>query len=317
MWATSVVPSIHPFYLAVAHLSLPLLQHVLSTISLPRSNVLPTALGHGLLYVACMPPSADHINTQSRPISRSIHDTRDLGSPKISQLARCRHAGLGYPYELVRVRRYCQECGPHLDSHSFNQTEVLRFLLSQLPRSELCHQDTYRNTPLHHLVAHRTVNQTALELLRSAAGEEQSERRGENNLEIDSFLAKGDAFTSIRNRWEYSVNDPLEDAARAGVEADAETAYPGDHSTENQTAARDLTRRVDAWWHERLQQQEEKQQGHDGPAKAAAAVSHGPNLGRGRGRGSVRNWGTHGPTFCLTEFPYRVFRAASQRPEQA
>ncbi len=181
--ATSVVLPIHPFHIAVAHPSLPLLQHVLSTISLPLSNVLPTALGHDLLYVACVPPSADHINTQSRPISRPIHDTRDLGSPRISQLAHCRHAGPRYPFGLVRVRHYCQECGPHLDSHSFfNQMEVLRFLLSQLPRSELCRQDTYGNTPLHYLVAHRTVNQTALELLRSAAGEEQSERRGENNL---------------------------------------------------------------------------------------------------------------------------------------
>ncbi len=112
------------------------------------------------------------------------------------------------------------------------------------------------------------------------------------------------------------MNDLLEDAAREGVEADAKTAYPDDCGAEDQTAAHNLTRRIDAWWNERLQQ-EEKQQGHGGPVEASAAVSYGLNLGRGRGRGIVRNWGTHGPTFRLTEFPYRVFRASSQRPEQA
>ncbi len=315
--ATSAVLFIHPLHLAVAYLSLPLLQHVLSTISLPLSDVLPTALGHNLLHVACMPLSADHINTQSRFIFRSIHDTRDLGSPRMSQWAPCRHTGPGRPFGLVRVRQYCQECGRHLNSHTvFNQTEVLRFLLSQLPRSALYRQDTYGNTPLHYLVAHRTVNKTALELLRSAAEEERSERRGENSLEIDGFLAKGDIFTGIRNRWGHSVNDLLVDAARAEVEADAKTAYPDSYSAENETAVRDLTRRIDAWWDERILQQEEKQQSHDDSAKAAPAGSRGPNMGRGR-RGRVRNWGTRGPAFRPTEFPYRVFRAPSQRQEQA
>ncbi len=44
-----------------------------------------------------------------------------------------------------------------------------------------------------------------------------------------------------------------------GGDADAETAYPDGYSAENQAAARHLTRRTDAWWDERLQQQEEKQ----------------------------------------------------------
>lgn len=189
--ATSLVLPTHPFHLAVAHLSVPLLQHVLHTISLPPSDVSPTALGHNLLHLAYIFPSVDHINTQSRAVLRSIHDTRDLRSPRMPQFTPCRHAGPGHLLGLVRVRQHCQDCSRHLDSDSFfpNQTEVMRFLLSQLPRSARGHQDIYVNNPLHYLVAHRMVNKTALELLRSAAVDECGEWRGDKT-EKDSFSIK-------------------------------------------------------------------------------------------------------------------------------
>lgn len=300
--ATSPILSVHPIHLAVAHVCLPLLRHVLRTIPLSLSDISPTALGHNLLHIACMPLSAHYIETRSSAICRSIHDTRDLCSPR---MAPYRHVRL-WRRSISRLPlRDCLQVHRYGDRRFFfpAQTKLLRFLLSQVPYSELSHQDIYGNTPFHYLAAHRVVNDAALELLRSAVGGDSSGMvQGGDQQERKQPGKQEHPFTTLRNRWGYSARDLLEDADRAAlpepeIVADAvvseeEMSDPDDKSAEIGAEGGDLTRRLNAWWDKRLEQYQQQQ--YDAAEAAATGIARtsdsrtaGQGRGRGRGRGGI------------------------------
>jgi ankyrin repeat protein len=327
--ATSPILSVHPFHLAVAHVCLPLLRYVLRSMPLALSDVSPTGLGHNLLHIACMPLSAHYIETRSRAICRSIHDTRDLCSPRMA------------PYRNVRLWRRsisrlplrdCLQVHRYSDRHFFfpAQTELLRFLLSQVPHSALSHQDIYGNTPLHYLAAHRVVNDAALALLRSAVSGDSSGIVQGGHQERKQPEKQGDPFTILRNRWGYSARDLLEDTERAALPepetvADAtpsekEMSEPDDKSAEIGAEGRDLTRRLNAWWDKRLEQHQQQQ--YDAAEAAATGVAResgsrtaGEGRGRGRGRGGIRGPIPMSP-FRTSQLPYRSIEATKERQGQ-
>ncbi|CZR62980.1 uncharacterized protein PAC_12877 [Phialocephala subalpina] len=96
---TSYVLRVHVFHLAAAHVSFPLFKYILSTIPLSPSYVLPTALDHTLLHIACLPPSTRHFK-RSLTTLRSIHDTRCLQMPQSRRIIPSHATGSFPHYDL-------------------------------------------------------------------------------------------------------------------------------------------------------------------------------------------------------------------------
>jgi hypothetical protein len=171
------------------------------------------------------------------------------------------------------------------------------------------------------------VNKNALELLRSATRGDNSGtgEGGEGQEGMEDFL------NTLRNRWDYSASDLLEDPDRAqlpatvkeadGAKTEPETINPDYLSPDLEAAANNLRRQLDAWWSERLQQlQDYNQERDDAFSRSTGTASHSSVAGRGRGRGRGRlrgSWqrgrgaggtGSSIPAsrFTATEFPYRV-----------
>jgi hypothetical protein len=172
---------IHLFHLAVAHGSLPLFRHVLSTFPMSPASVAPTALGHNLLHIACLPISGANIKVNSLAVVQSIHDTRSLVYPRVR------------PAPKSSLSTTQLSSNPAIRKHEVHQTEqtaLIMFLVSSLPQNAT-EQDIYGNTALHYLASHTVPNTDSISILCSAEGGEE-------------------AWNSVRNRWGHSAKDLLE-----------------------------------------------------------------------------------------------------------
>ncbi|KAE8453199.1 hypothetical protein EG329_011266 [Mollisiaceae sp. DMI_Dod_QoI] len=281
----SPILSVHAFHLAVAHASLPLFKHVLSTISISPSYVQPTALGHILLHIACLPPSTSYINMRSLATIHSIHDTRSLDMPRMRTLVTPSAPGSVLEYNLPATISDEEAC-----RHFSAQTELLEFLiLSQ--HQNVAEQDVYGNTALHYLAGHRVVNMEAVDLLRAADGGTT-------------------AWSEAKNRWGYAAKDLMAQVSD-GIEGDK---LVKDLLSENEKELKKQTRKIDEWWDEKLamewrkREYGEEQLGH---VHDHAVVGNEGRGGRGRrgasnGRGRGGRCGECGRRLDsqIDEFPF-------------
>ncbi len=214
---TTPILSVHSFHLAVAYGSLPLFLHVLCTLSISPANVAPTALGHTFLHIACLPPSAANIKTNSLAILKSIHDTRSLVYPRSHQII---------PPELGTRRPYPSSSSTEdeIVVDCTAQTELVDYLVSALSH-KVSEQDIYGNTALHYLASQKAPNTGSISLLRSAEGGEC-------------------AWSTVRNRWGYSAEDLF-----SGSNSDEELLQER-QTNERYRKAEEINR--DEWWSRKL-----------------------------------------------------------------
>ncbi|PVH77523.1 hypothetical protein DL98DRAFT_534637 [Cadophora sp. DSE1049] len=262
--------SIHAIQLAVAHGSLLLLQHFISATSLPPAYISPTALGHTLLHIACLPPSTAHINFRSHAVFRSIHDTRNIefAQTKTSiEKPPLLHHPRHNPNYIAKATLSDEAMGSYFPA----QRELIEFLINIDPQIFKI-QDAYGNTPLHYLACHRKVNTAALYLFLVLDGGEE-------------------AWKHIRNKWGYSASDLAPNTEFEDDIWDEENLRRWCLETEKEVRAK--RRELDEWWDERLavewRRQQELQNGdedysnyHHGPMSAGTGARGG---GGGRSRG--------------------------------
>jgi hypothetical protein len=207
--------SIHLFHLAVAHGSLPLFKHILSTFPISPASIAPTALGHNLLHIACLPISGANTKANSLAVMQSIHDTRSLVYPRVRPAP-----GFGLSTNQLSFN-------PPTKKHEVHQTEqtaLIKFLVSTLPQNAT-EQDVYGNTALHYLASHTVPNADSISILCSVEGGEE-------------------AWNSVRNRWGHSAKDLFE-----GEDSEDEVREW------REKYARELRakeRKRDEWWNMRL-----------------------------------------------------------------
>ena len=144
------VTKVHTLHIAVAILSSRILKRVLDS-GFSLSAIAPTALGHTLLHLACLPLDITHVNIFQESIYNSAHEFRQL-SP-------------------LRMQNYilfdADEARPQPTDFFAAQAELVHYLLSQSPDPDalLAAQDCHGNTAFHYLAMHRTVNHDLLESL--------------------------------------------------------------------------------------------------------------------------------------------------------
>lgn len=252
--------------------------------------MLPTALGHTLLHIACLPPSTRYFK-RSLATLRSIHDTRCLQIPRTRRLVPTPLPGSFPNYNMSgnveekEARSYFQ-----------GQTNLLKFLVSE-QNQNVGEQDIYGNTALHYLAGHRVVNTEALDFLRAADGGEA-------------------AWSEKRNRWGYTAKGIMEDEEiPLGKEGDGLLEKP---LRENLKEARRLIRGVDEWrdeklaveWRKGQREEDREEEGHHHGCECIESGNRGGRGGRGSSRGG--RCGECGRRIKprIDEFPYHVRRAA-------
>ena len=189
---------VHLLHLVAAHLDTSILEESLS-LGLAPTSVAPTALGHTLLHVVCLPQTWLDIQSFSRKVYASIHEVRFPGSGlmALSQLfSTTRLQTLDEPTSLdlprvpnvdgpgfmetfdggdpflgvaVEERRflpndYLKLSAPPAD-YAEKQTETFQWLFSH-GVTDIATQDVHGNTPMHCLASHRNINNDLVAFLR-------------------------------------------------------------------------------------------------------------------------------------------------------
>lgn len=197
---SSPIISIHPFHLASAHVSLPLFQHIVATLPISPNYIPSTALGHTILHIACLPPSASHIKTGSVGVNLSILDTREITYPRCRP-SRPRSLSGNSPIPTNK----------ELSIYFPSQTELLNFFITELGM-KVSEQDTYGNTALHYLASHSLVNTSAVELLHSAEDGERTWREVKNDWGYTAEALMNESEVQISTGWSKNqVSDEIEE----------------------------------------------------------------------------------------------------------
>lgn len=206
---TTPILSIHPYHLTVAHASLPLLQHVMRTLPVSPADIAPTALGHTLLHIACLPLTADHIKRNSLAVVKSIHDTREMSLPRIRVI------------EPVSEQQQSPPSMPAIDEDYHEaQNALVEFLILTMSQN-ISDQDIFGNTALHYLASHTVPNTSSISFMHDLEGREK-------------------VWTNSRNQWGYTPED-LFDAQDPEEEVQA---WRNDKNRE----LRMEQKKRDAWW---------------------------------------------------------------------
>lgn len=167
-------------HLATATLSLPILKLAASAFPIPEAQ--PTALGHTLLHIACLPASDAHTEHHAPSIYASIHDMRSLDVNTWPHLYLAAHKSTFPPRDYPPA--------PPIEG---DLADTVQYLLAHGCGNQIKEADYAGNTPLHYLAAHRTFKEKAWDLLREVTGAEE-------------------VWSSARNRWNYTPKDLFEDA---------------------------------------------------------------------------------------------------------
>ncbi|KAI4133216.1 MAG: hypothetical protein LQ347_002248 [Umbilicaria vellea] len=115
------------------------------------STLAPTALGHTVLHIACLPRDDSCINVHSRKIYESVHEVRTLSDT----------------WQPLKLWSYAAPppsipTSAHTISDNTAQSSLIRHLLKThypSPLAALAAQDIHGNTPLHYLASARDFNE--------------------------------------------------------------------------------------------------------------------------------------------------------------
>jgi hypothetical protein len=190
------IMKVHLPHIAIALLSLPILKRMLDS-GFSLSAAPPTALGHTLLHIACLPLDITHVNIFQESIYTSAHEFRQL-FPDRTQYR--------IPFTLNTPQPQPTDFFPV-------QAELVYFLLSQSPDPDalLGAQDCHGNTALHYLAMHRTVNWELPEEL------------------LDGRERTADVYYEVRNRWGWSAEQLVRHGEVAVVSENGKGFWITDH----------------------------------------------------------------------------------------
>ncbi|KAF2439192.1 ankyrin [Karstenula rhodostoma CBS 690.94] len=146
----SPIFKVHIAHIACATLSIAALEAVANHV--PLSDVRPTALGHTLLHIACLPSNDDAINHFSPKIHQSIHDVRTLAAFTPHAL---------WPFKPPGQFRDVTPQFSAAPSELEPQLAMIAFLTSH-GMADWTARDVHGNTPLHYLAAHRAATAQTL-----------------------------------------------------------------------------------------------------------------------------------------------------------
>lgn len=151
------IMGIHILHLITALLSLPDLSRFLSrpSIGVDISEVLPTAAGHTLLHIACLPLNITHVNVFSEYIYRSAREFRHIPSVSTTNRPSTRFSMYILHKDGILV--------PQPTDFFPAQKELAVYLLANT--KSISAQDCHGNTALHYLAMGRTVNKDLLDEL--------------------------------------------------------------------------------------------------------------------------------------------------------
>lgn len=152
--ARSPIYSCHILHIAAATLHLDLFSHICEAVGSDAkdlSTLAPTALGHTVLHIACLPRDDSCINVHSRKIYESVHEVRTLSDT----------------WQPLKLWSYAAPppsipTSAHTISDNTAQSSLIRHLLKThypSPLAALAAQDIHGNTPLHYLASARDFNE--------------------------------------------------------------------------------------------------------------------------------------------------------------
>lgn len=185
--ARTPIYSCHILHIAAATLNLDLFRHICEAVGADAkdlSTLAPTALGHTVLHIACLPRDDSCINIHSQKIYESIHEVRTLSdtwqplklrphaSPQPSEPASVQTVGDGSAHDITQSRSslevVAKKSSSQPPSANINpnehaaQSSLIRHLLKThhpSPLAALAAQDIHGNTPLHYLASARDFNE--------------------------------------------------------------------------------------------------------------------------------------------------------------
>ena len=179
-------------HLAVARLDLHLLRTVAADLPLPQAG--PTALGHTLLHIACLPLDQSWVQMHSEPIFKSCRETRNLSESDVveensgdylkAREAMWRKKRKALPANFPgkhRIPRFSRRpsCEAVHDTHR-KQIEVIDYLLQNHRTLDIAATDIHGNTAMHYIASHRNINEALLDRLWDEGGAEQAWRGVKN-----------------------------------------------------------------------------------------------------------------------------------------
>lgn len=231
---------VHVLHFAVAQLRLDLIK----TIGLPLSAAPPTALGHTLLHVTCLPFDETHLQIFGPKLRQSIHNLRTTHLKVQSVL------GASYQFNPSKLAKPsapkqdgpgdpANDDGPSLQSnvlslnervdasdllmplpstdHFDPQLEVIQRIVTELGPSEISKVDIYGNTALHYLASTRIVNGEAVKWLRQEDHDDEVWRTSTNRWGWTPSDLWKDNVTTIEPGVEMLRKVVNEDNRRRGV----------------------------------------------------------------------------------------------------
>lgn len=185
--ARTPIYNCHILHIAAAPLNLDLFRHIseaVGTDAQDLSTLAPTALGHTVLHIACLPLDDSSINVHSRKIYDSIHEVRTLSDtwqplklrphapPQPFKPASVQKVGGGSahaitqsisPLEVEAENSSTQHPSANTNPNEHAaQSSLIRHLLTThhpSPLAALAAQDIHGNTPLHYLASARDFNE--------------------------------------------------------------------------------------------------------------------------------------------------------------
>lgn len=187
---------VHMLHLAVTHLDTSILEEIISK-DVSLQSVQPTALGHSLLHIACLPSNHLDIQIFAQKVYISIHETRhalshgepsmilkpmdepslspiqptpNVDGPGFDQVSNGQEPFLGLPLERRQCLPYSSPYQTPMTDHSTQQTETVKWLIEQ-GITDLAAQDVHGNTALHYLAGNRLVNDELVAFLRRKTNE--------------------------------------------------------------------------------------------------------------------------------------------------
>lgn len=197
---TTPVYGVHFLHFAVARLDISIVQACERLCFTGPSGIMkPTALGHTLLHVACMPANSTHIQRYSKAIFESIHEVRFLSLGPQKKPASCKRHHSSWSYiPCYQCRGIEPEYSSDMEDYFPQQTAMVQYLMESdiLCSQDLYCQDVHGNTALHYLAGHKYVNLALLGWL----------------------LARYDvknSWTGVENRYGYTAAMLFDDGLRA------------------------------------------------------------------------------------------------------
>ncbi|KAK4495651.1 hypothetical protein PRZ48_012919 [Zasmidium cellare] len=222
------VMKVHVLHFAVARLSL----RLIDVIGLPRSVAEPTALGHTLLHIACMPLDESEIQVFAPKVRQSIHDMRTLdlhrdpwpaGIYRVSP-PECKKTMVptadgpadatvfsSGPLCMSQEERVEKPEATRLldipSTENFSrQLKIMQSLIAELGPAEVSKEDIYGNTALHYLATSRVVNDDAVIWLRKQGDGDQVWRTAVNRWGWTPSDLWRDNVTTIESTQESPRN---------------------------------------------------------------------------------------------------------------